>query len=181
VSQDRLLEYAQTGARAAAFALARLLDAELAKPEPGPVCEKLELSALPALLFPGDAGAIGVFVDLVGPVQGEAGIGLLRPSADALVCALVDEADSGRFDSRALSALSEVGNMVLSAAAGAMADLAGGVVIPSVPRVGTTLGELLLLDEICSEIRSLPVFVASCEVVRGNEKFPMRFVWIPGE
>ena len=70
---------------------------------------------------------------------------------------------------------------MLSAAAGAIASLAGGVVIPSVPRLGTTLGDVLLVDEICAEIRSLPVFVASCEVVRGNEKFPMRFVWIPGE
>jgi chemotaxis protein CheY-P-specific phosphatase CheC len=179
VSQDRLLEYAQTGARAAACALARVLGAEVAKQ--GPACEKLELSALPRLLFPGDAGAIGVFVDLAGPVQGEAGIGLLRPSADALVCALVDETDPARFDTRALSLLSEVGNMVLSAAAGAMAELAGGVVIPSVPRLGTTLGDVLLLDEICSEIRSLPVFVASCRVVRGNDDFPMRFVWIPRE
>lgn len=179
MSQDRLLEYAQTGARAAAFALARLLGAEVVKQ--GVACEKLELSALPELLFPGGAGAIGVFVDLVGPVPGEVGIGLLRPSADALVRALVDETDAASFDTRAQSALSEVGNIVLSAAAGAMADLAGGVVIPSVPRLGTTLGEVLLLDEICSEIRSLPVFVASCEVVRGSDRFPMRFVWIPAE
>jgi chemotaxis protein CheC len=179
MSQDWLLEFAMAGATAAADALARLLDGEVTNGTPA--CEKLALDSLPELLFPGDSGAIGVFVDFVGPVQGEAGIALLRPSADALVRALVKRADSDDFDRRAHSALSEVGNIVLSAAAGALADLAGGVVIPSVPRLGTTLAEVLLVDEICSEIRSLPVFVASCEVLRGKQDFPMRFVWIPSE
>lgn len=179
MSQDWLFEYALAGARAAADSLARLLDGEVA--DGSPACEKHELAALPELLFPRDDGAIGVFVDLVGPVQGEAGIVLLRPSADGLVRALVREADPSNFDMRAQSALSEVGNIVLSAAAGALADLAGGVVIPSVPRLGTTLGDALLVDEICPEIRSLPVFVASCEVIRGKQDFPMRYVWIPSE
>ncbi len=179
MSRDWLYEYAVAGADAAAHSLARLVEGSVMSETSA--CEKLEMRSLPEKLFPGDTGALGVFVDLVGAIQGEAGIALRRPFADALVLALVPDADVENFDTRAQSALSEIGNIALSSASGAIADMIGGVVIPSVPRLGATLSDALLVDEICSELRNLPVYLASCDITRGGEPFPMNFVWIPGD
>ncbi len=179
MSRDWLFEYALAGVRAAADSLARLLDVE---PETrAPVCEKLDMSALPDRLFPADTGAIGVFVDLVGAIQGEAGVTFRRNQAEALVRALVPDADVESFDTRAQSAMSEVGNIALSSAAGAIAGLIGGVVIPSVPRLGANMSDVLLVDEICADLRGLPVYVAEAGINGSEGPFPLTFVWIPGD
>ena len=179
MSRDWLFEYAVAGAKAAADSLARLLDAEPATRTP--VCDKLDMSALPEKLFPADTGAIGVFADLVGAIQGEAGIAFRRGEAEALVRTLVPDADVESFDTSAQSAISEVGNIALSSAAGAIAEMIGGVVIPSVPRLGANMSDVLLVDEICADLRSLPAYVAEAEINGPDGPFPLTFVWIPGD
>jgi len=179
MSRDWLFEYAVAGVKAAADALARLLDAEPATR--APVCDKLDMIALPDRLFPPDSDAIGVFADLVGAIQGEAGIAFRRAEADALVRALVPDADVTSFDTRAQSAMSEVGNIALSSAAGAIAELIGGVVIPSVPRLGANMSDVLLVDEICGDLGGLPAYVAEAEINTPGRSLPLTFVWIPGD
>ncbi|MBW2280630.1 MAG: chemotaxis protein CheC [Deltaproteobacteria bacterium] len=179
MSRDWLFEYAVAGVKAAADSLASLLDAEPATR--APVCDKIDMSALPDKVFPENTGSIAVFADLVGAIQGEAGIAFRRGEADALVRALVPDADVEAFDTSAQSAMSEVGNIALSSAAGAIAELIGGVVIPSVPRLGANLSDVLLVDEICGDLGRMPVYVAEAEVNTPGNPLQLTFVWIPGD
>jgi len=172
-------EYALVGARFAAGALATLLGHEGRVAEPR--CERVDMNTLPDRVFGRDGGALGVFVDLVGAVTGEAGIALPTAAACKVAKQLAPDSDVTGFDTRAQSVMSEIGNIMLSAASGAIAEVVGGVVIPSVPRLGSNIADVLLVDEICPDIKGLPAYLAECELGEGDEALSLMFVWIPGD
>lgn len=176
--QDRLLEYAKTGAQAAADTLTRVLERDV-RVEP-PRCQKLELGELPASVFPPNEETLAIFADLIGAATGQAGIALPKAQAGELTRLLFKDGSPELHEERAHSALCELGNIVLSAAAGAIAQLVGGVVIPSVPRLADDMAGALLLELIHPELRRLPAYLAETDLVEHDGPLRLRFVWIPG-
>ena len=176
-AQDPLCEAASIGAAHAASALARLFD-RLVPVEP-PHCQKLWLSELAENVFQPDEWIAGVFADLSGRVNGEAAILLSRDVFEEAVAQILGVTPPPPFDERAHSALGEIGNIVLSAAAGAFGELEGGVVLPSVPRVGYDEARKLLIDAVPPELHELPAYLAEIEIVDQERAMRVRFVWIP--
>ncbi len=127
---------------------------------------------------PGERVA-GVFVDLAGALEGVAG--LLFPASELrdLVRRLFGEGPSELADARTRSAVGELGNIALCAAAGAIAKRVGGVVVPSIPRVGLGPAERLLEQVVDSGLRPLPAYLADAELPVEGGSLAVRFVWIP--
>ncbi len=133
-SRDRVLRCAQVAAPLAAHAVARLLD--LAPPA-APRVSRVKFSELDGGDWcPGTA----VVADLVGSVRGQAGL-LLDGIARRFVLGRLLGRDCA--DARADSALLELGNIAISAAASGIAELSAGVVVPSLPRAAEDLSSAL--------------------------------------
>lgn len=177
--QDLLLECAKSGAQAAAETLTRVLERDV-RVEP-PRCQKLDLGELPSSVFPPDEETLAIFADFIGAVRGQAGIALPIEQAGELTRLLFKDGSAELHEDRAHSALCELGNIVLSAAAGAIAKLVGGVVIPSVPRLARDMPGALLLELIHPELQRLPAYLAETDLVEHNGPLRLRFVWIPGD
>jgi chemotaxis protein CheY-P-specific phosphatase CheC len=151
-ARDRLLRCAQVAAPLAADAVARLLELET----PGePRVSRIPFSEL------GQGGgrpeATAVVADLVGSVRGQAGL-LLDSCARRFVLGRLLGRDCA--DSRATSALLELGNIAISAAASGIAEVAEGVVVPSLPRADDDLASALDPDGFDPPEPSMPVAVA---------------------
>ncbi len=122
---DRLAELAHVGASWAATALAQLVDATI-------------LTRVPVVHGPGrfrlrSDWTTAVFCDLEGAMSGTVGIFLTNEGRRSLLTALC-----GRHDlpiEQAASALCEMGNILTSQTATAMAKLTGGVILPGLPEL----------------------------------------------
>jgi chemotaxis protein CheC len=139
---ERLRELGSIGAGHAASALASLFGRVVwMEPAKG---RTLAVRELASALFPPSLEVAAVFVDLSGAARGVAG--LLVPASDleAFLRLLPGRAVRDLSSPRGRSALGEVGNIALCAAAGAIAKLVGGVVLPSVPRVALGASDALL-------------------------------------
>ena len=76
----------------------------------------------------------------------------------------------------------ELGNMAISAAAGAFGKLQSGVVVPSVPRLGLDVRQMVG-EELERRSGSMPAWIAESELAEGSNGsnlLGIRFVWIPG-
>ena len=76
----------------------------------------------------------------VNSVKAMRGAVVAQATGDLLLALL---GPGGMSDDRGESALAETGNIAVSAAAGALGHLAGGVVVPSVPRIARSVEELV--------------------------------------
>lgn len=155
----------------AVSAIARLAD--LPEPDDTPAVLELPLETVVRELFR-DPETTAVCADLMGGANGKAGL-ILAPSVrDLLLERLIGSADKDALEGRGYSALCEVGNIAVSAAAGALASLESGTVVPSTPRLGPDLLRALDGDETSPESRR--AFLV---------KFPfgdvgiLHFVWVP--
>jgi chemotaxis protein CheC len=133
-ADDRLAEIANICAGHAATALASLLDATL-------LMEPPLLHVLPAgepmdsLISPEDRVA-AVFVDLDGALRAQAVIALSASAIDEVLARVAGKSANETSEVSTLTVLAEVGNIAVSAAANALAQLLGRRSLPSVPRAG---------------------------------------------
>jgi chemotaxis protein CheC len=172
--RDKLAELANICAGHAASTLAVLLDTTL-------LTEVPELRDLPAgrplsALFPRDQRVAGIFADLRGAFPSKAALLL---SAGAVEDVVQRVAGKEASEVSSLAVLSELGNIAVSAAANALAQMLGETSLPSVPRAGyAPQGELDLpeLTRFEPELRVVAK-VALCER-HGALRF--HFVLMPG-
>ena len=141
-----------------------------------------DASFLPTSFSPDDEWRAAVFADLSGAVEGCAGLVLSRQALKKALRRLVGLSQIEHLDPRARSALCELGNMAISAAAGAFGKLQSGVVVPSVPRLGLDVRQMVG-EELERRSGSMPAWIAESELAEGSNGsnlLGIRFVWIPG-
>lgn len=173
----RLQELGNIGAGHAATALATLVGRPVWM-EP-PKGRRVSVGELPRSLFPGHVRVAGVFVDLSGAVEGVAGLLLPEADVDALLRLLAEDLPGDLGNPRARSAFAELGNIALCAAAGAIAKLTEGIVLPSVPRVGIDSVDGLLSRSLDPSLRDLPAYLVETQLSVRQLPVHLRFVWVP--
>lgn len=122
-----------------------------------------------------------VLTDLSGSVRGQAGLLLPAETADLLLERLLGDAPKGALDEQSRSALCEAGNIAVSAASGALGHLAGGVVLPSVPRLSECFDGALNPELLPGAERRAahPVYVVEVELGEPGVTAIAAFVWVP--
>jgi chemotaxis protein CheC len=172
--RDKLAELANICAGHAASTLAVLLDTTL-------LTEVPELRDLPAgrplsALFPRDQRVAGIFADLRGAFPAKAALLL---SAGAVEDVVQRVAGKEASEVSSLAVLSELGNIAVSAAANALAQMLGETSLPSVPRAGYAPQGELDLPELT---RFEPELRVVAKVVLSERHGPLRFhfVLMPG-
>ncbi len=176
-SEDRLREVTSIAAGHAATALAKLFECVVMIAPPR--CRRVGLRELASVWIPPEQWVAGVFADLSGCARGLVGLVLSRDMVDRVLERLYGDEAPTEFDARARSALAEIGNIAVSAAAGAIGELEGGVAIPGVPRVGCDMASAVLVEALHAELDRLPVYVAETDLVDRDSVLRLRFLWIP--
>lgn len=143
---DRLSEISNICAGHAATALASLLDATLLM-EPPRVHTLPAGRPLDSLLAPEDRVA-AVFVDLDGALPAQAAIALSSSAVDEVLARVAGKSADETSEVSTLTVLAEVGNIAVSAAANALAELLGERSLPSVPRAGYARQGVLSMREL---------------------------------
>ncbi len=170
---DRLAELANILAGHAASTLAILLDTIM-------LTEVPRLRQLPAgrplgSLFLREERVAGIFAELHGPLEARAALLL---SAGAVEDVLSRIAGKEGSELSPLAVLAEVGNIAVSGAANALAQMLGGTALPSVPRAGySSRGELQLPE--LSEIHDTVRTVGDVVLYERHGSLRMRFVLVP--
>ncbi len=174
---ERQAEFVRIAGGQAASAVAKLV--QCTAPLKPPRCAPTDVGKLLELLAagPGECAA-GVFADLSGPLVGRIGLLLSRAMVEEALRRLVHEDPRRGLSPRGYSALEELGNVALSAAAGAFGELAGGVELPSLPRLSPELTEARLRQELSPEGEPRAAYLAETEL--GGE-LSIRVVWLPRE
>lgn len=170
---DRLVELANICAGHAASTLALLLDGTL-------LTEVPRLRELPAgrplrALFLREERVAGIFADLHGPFEARAGLLLSAGAVDEVVARV---AGKDGTELATLAVLAEVGNIAVSAAANALAQLLGGTFLPSVPRAGYAPSGELEMPELV-EIHSVVRSVGDVALYERFGSLRLRFVLVP--
>jgi chemotaxis protein CheC len=178
-TEDRYCELASIGAGHAASSLAKLFDCTVLM-EPSR-CFRMDVGHLPESMLYQQEWTAAIFVDLSGAVSGQAGLVLSEAVMNQIIERLANEDPRCGITERGRSALKELGNIALSAAAGALGDMLGGIVVPSVPRLGFEMCEALLLDEIGPAMEQRPAFLAETQLAERDGPLRIRFIWIPAE
>ena len=120
-----------------------------------------------------------MFARLEGELAGPAGLLLPLPSLEFIISTQVGDPDVKTFDERSFSALCELGNIAVSAAANALSQEIGTPVLPSVPRLGLEKESRSCLQEVWGDVAGRPVLLAeTCLRCRGDE-LKMFFAWMP--
>jgi chemotaxis protein CheY-P-specific phosphatase CheC len=175
--EDRLREVTSIAAAHAATALAKLFDCVVMIDPPR--SRRVGLADLASVWVPPEQWVAGVFADLSGRVSGTVGLVLSRDMVERVLERLYGEDAPTDFDARARSALAEIGNIAVSAAAGAIGELEGGLVLPGVPRVGYDMASAVLLEALHAELDRLPVYLAETDLVDRDSVLRLRFLWMP--
>lgn len=161
-------------------AIARLAD--LPEPDTTPAVLELPLETVVRELFQ-DAQTIAVCADLMGGANGKAGLVLTPPVCALLLERLLGSADKSPLEGPGYSALCEVGNIAVSAAAGALASLGLETVVPSTPRLGLDLLEALDGDDSepvpAAQLRR--AFLVKFPFGELGEAGLLHFVWLPAD
>jgi chemotaxis protein CheY-P-specific phosphatase CheC len=161
----------------AAETLGQLLGAELS-PEP-PRSWILPDGRLPRQLFAGHERVTAVLAELEGAASGPAGL-ILRPDfLKWMLHRLTGDGNVKTLSERALSALCEVGNIAVSAAANALGEVVGGIVLPSVPRLGFEKPAAGTLEDVCGELESRCAYLVERTLQGSEGAFALLFVWVP--
>jgi chemotaxis protein CheY-P-specific phosphatase CheC len=174
---ERLTEVANICSGQAASALARLLDVVFLT-EP-PVRRQLAAGRTLASLYPRTQRTAAIFADLAGALAAEAGLLFTAEALDDVLSRIGGKGSDGESAQNELDVLYEVGNIAVSAAANALADLFGKTALPSVPRAGCSReGELDLRALVQPVERLRDVFDVTLVERRGPLR--LRFVLVPG-
>jgi len=128
--RERFLELMNQSSERALTALGGFLGREFG--EPGRARE-WDLGELEALRSSDDSEVLGLYVNLDGAIGGHLMLLADGGAANELVAPLVRKHTGAERQLWACSALLEAGNVVFSAAAGALGDAVGVVVFPSIP------------------------------------------------
>ena len=143
---DRLAEIANVCAGHAATKLALLLDATLLF-EP-PRVRALAAGEALASLFPRPERVAAVFADLDGALPAQAALLLSATAIDEVIARVAGKSPDEASVSSTLAVLAEVGNIAVSAAANALAELLRTRSLPSVPRAGYARQGVLSLRDL---------------------------------
>ncbi len=124
---------------------------------------------------------MAVFSDLHGALVGQAGLLLSFEASDHLLSCLIGSCADAPFNEREQSALRELGNIAISAAAGAFSMLEGGLVLPSVPRLAYHEGSgAMPLEDACVGGFETGI-VYETELIERDGPLRIRFLWVPRE
>lgn len=190
-AEERLREVTALGAAHGAAALAKLFDRVVAIDPPR--CRMVGVAELAQSVFEPEEWVAGVFVHVSGSVRGRMGLVLSRDVLREILEHL-EIADTGEFDDRVRSVVAELGNIAVSAAAGALGELEGGVAMPSVPFVGYDMAGALLVEALHPSLYRRPAFVAETDLGRlesretdrgesdrgeSDPRLHLRFLWVP--
>ena len=167
---DRFAELANICAGHAASTLAVLLDTTL-------LTEPPRLRELPAgrslrTLFRREDCVAGIFADLQGALEAKAALLL---SANAIDEVTSRAASKEASEVSVVAVLAEVGNIAVSAAANALAQLLGRTSLPSVPRAGYSPAGELALPELVESSDGVRVVA---DVVMYERHGPLRFHFV---
>lgn len=176
-SEDRCREFASVGAGHAATALAKLFGRTVLM-EP-PRCWKVPVAELPDNIDDPEDWAAIIFTQMTGVLSGQAALLLSRAVVDEILLRLVGADPLAEIDARGLSALSETGNVALSAVAGALGEMQGGIVMPTVPRLRLDVTRALVLEELRPGMRRLPAYLAETVLAERDGPLRLRLLWIP--
>jgi chemotaxis protein CheY-P-specific phosphatase CheC len=175
--EDKYSELTSICAGNAAGALATLLGTTLHMGPPR--CWALRDGLLPAELFAPDERVTAVLAELEGALVGPAGLILRREMLQWVLARLIGDPDVKTLSERALSAICEVGNIAVSAAANALSEMVGGVVVPSVPRLGFEKQAVSALQELCGDLEGRSAYLVEVGLISTEGVLSLLFVWVP--
>ncbi len=178
-SEDRCREFASIGAGHAATALAKLFGCTVMM-EP-PRCWRVKVAELSDNIDDPENWAAVIFVSLSGAVVGRAGLLLSRAVVDEILLRLVGMDPLGQIDERARSALTETGNIALSAVAGALGEMQRGIVMPTVPLLRLDVPQALVLEDSRPGHGQLPAYIAETVLTERGGPLRIRVIWIPAD
>jgi chemotaxis protein CheC len=175
---DRLAEIANICAGHAASALAALLDATLLIETPR--VHRLAAGRELAALFPREEKVAAVFADLHGALPAQAALLFSATAVDEVLSRVAGKRADETSEVSTLSVLAEVGNIAVSAAANALAEMLGGRALPSVPRAGHARQGVLAMPELERPAASSRT-VLIVELVERAGPLRLRFVLVPAD
>ena len=180
LGQERARRLGSAGATAAQ-ALASLFG--LDPPAEAPHARHVPVGGLGDLLFKQDSEApwvAAIFAELAGAVTGQLALVVSLDLVDALVERFLSEPakPEERWDELAHSALCELGNIAISAAAGGFASIEGGTVIPSTPSILFRPSESAPMEQLYAELNRTSASVFTTALDDGARLLRMRLIWI---
>ena len=175
---DRLAEIANVCAGHAATALATLLDATLLF-EPPRVRELAPDQPL-AGFFPAHERVAAVFAELDGALPAQAALLLSATAVDEVIARVAGKSPDETSATSTLAVLSEVGNIAVSAAANALAELLSCRSLPTVPRAGYARQGVLALPELVDGAPAARC-VIDVELVERGGPLRLHVVLIPAQ
>jgi chemotaxis protein CheY-P-specific phosphatase CheC len=173
---DRLAEIANICAGNAAGALASLLDAILLTELPS--VHRLPAGRALAAVFAREDRVAAVFAELDGALPAQAALLLSATAVDEVLARVAGKRADETSQVSTLSVLAEVGNIAVSAAANALAELLGARSLPSVPRAGYTRQGVLAMPEL-ERGALIARTVLEVELVERGGPLRLRFVLVP--
>ena len=173
---DRLAEIANVCGGHAATALATLLDATLLF-EP-PRVRTLAADAPLSSLFPRAERVAAVFAELDGALPAQAALLLSATAIDEVIARVAGKSPDETTAASTIAVLAEVGNIAVSAAANALAELLGRRSLPTVPRAGYARQGVLALPEL-EDGAPVDRTVIDLELIERAGPLRLHFVLIP--
>ncbi len=173
---DRFAEIANVCAGHAATTLAALLDATLLF-EP-PRVRALAAGRPLGSLFAREERVAAVFAELEGALPAQAALLLSATAVDEVVARVAGKSPDEASAASTLAVLAEVGNIAVSAAANALAELLGQRSLPTVPRAGYARQGALRLPEL-EDGAPRGRTVIDVELIERGGPLRLHFVLIP--
>lgn len=175
---DRLTELANIGAGHAATAFSRLSGREIRMQVPRVRARVLSAPALPDPDAADDDWSTGVFFEFEGYLAALVGILFRAEASEALVRAVTGQED-GQLDPHLIeSALMEVGNILASHVASAIADTVGVRLLPSIPTLSLENADADLAAHVASRSTGEHVRI-ECELTDARGELGGLLVLIP--
>jgi chemotaxis protein CheY-P-specific phosphatase CheC len=139
----------------------------------------LEDGRLPQELFAPGERVTAVLAQLEGQADGLAGLILRRDLLEWVLRRLIGDGEVKTLSERALSALCEVGNIAVSAAANALSAVARGAVLPSIPRLGFEKEAVSVLGDVYGDLAGRNAYLVEVELATAEGPRELLFVWAP--
>jgi chemotaxis protein CheY-P-specific phosphatase CheC len=174
---DKYAELTALCARHAAEALALMLGASAASSARR--AWTLQEGRLPQELFAAGERVTAVLAQLEGQADGLAGLILRRDLLEWILRRLIGDGEVTTLSERALSALCEVGNIAVSAAANALSAVARGAVLPSIPRLGFEKEAVSVLAEVGGDLAGRSAHLVEVELATDEGLRELLFLWVP--
>jgi chemotaxis protein CheY-P-specific phosphatase CheC len=170
-------DLARRCAASAAVTLSKLLGRSLVSSTPirAPLGEKEE----PLRLLADGEGGVVVCMRLSGEPGGWAGIAASAGAVRKIVADLIGSAQGcDLLSERETSALRELGNVAISAAASAIGEARGEIVLPSVPSLVLVDETGVGIEEVCGLRDLLGCESFESEIHEPGSPFRVRFFWV---